>query len=436
MPAATLDTLRSEFTSKHTENETIIGQATTASRDLTAEEKTKTDANFARLGEIKNLLEANAKLAQSAFTAGKVTTPLDPPGKQDAEIFVGMSPLEKRAEWFKDPKNRQKYKQVFNVFASTGAMIDPQFAGSQFDSQLLQSLRATVTPEQFATITTATQSGILLPKAVLEPLVPSAPNTIRQAIELTGAKWANLDTDTTQEISLPVMNGSAGSKVSETANSETEQPPGFSGSIDLKMSMYQSGSAWFSNLLLNANAFDLVGATIPQMYYSKELALESDILTTMAADSNITQKVTLATGTGLTGFTYANMVSFNRILPKRYGFVKVMILNKAAYTAAENLTTTTGFPILNQDAQNSELKKFNGTYVLWTDYLSGFGANNVIGLTFSMLGFRLRDCDATNLVQRYTQSPARPAQTGFNLFAAHAFGYDPNAVGELVCPAS
>jgi HK97 family phage major capsid protein len=289
-------------------------------------------------------------------------------------------------------------------------------------------------PERFATVTTATATNALLPREVMAPMVPSAPNTFRQMLAANGLEA--LETDSTADISLPVASATAGGKVTETANSETENPPGFANSILLHPNMYQSGTTWYSNLVMNANNFDIVSATVPALYYSKELGLESDIVSTMIADGNITQNVTLAVSTGLTGFTYQNLVSLNRVLPKRYAYQKAIILSKNAYTAAENLVTTTGFPILNQDAQNSELKRFNGTPVLWSDYLAGFGANNIIGMVISCLGWKLRDCNVTNMIQRYTQSPGRPAQTGFNLFCAHAFGYDVNAVAFLKCPAS
>jgi HK97 family phage major capsid protein len=152
----------------------------------------------------------------------------------------------------------------------------------------------------------------------------------------------------------------------------------------------------------------------------------------MVADAGITQTVATAT---VTGFTYTNLVTLNRKLPKKFDVMKVIVLSKDAYTAAENLTTTTGFPILNQDAQNSELKRFNGTPVLRSDYLSTFGANNVVGFVMSMIGFRLRDAGQVT-IQRYTQNQARPGQYGMNLLAFHGYGYAPSAMATLKCPAS
>ena len=177
--------------------------------------------------------------------------------------------------------------------------------------------------------------------------------------------------------------------------------------------------------------FDLMSATLPALAYSKELGLESAFFTALIADATITQTVATSSDTA---FTYANLVTLNRILPKRYNALKVIFLSKDAYTAAENLVTTTGYPILNAlDPQKSSLKYFNGTPVLWTDYLPTFGVAQKIGFIASLIGFRLRDCGQEQ-VQRYTQYPGRPAQTGFNLYGFHAYGYAAAALASFKTP--
>ncbi len=97
------------------------------------------------------------------------------------------------------------------------------------------------------TITTATQSGIFLPVEVVQPLVPTAPNTFRQAFTVYGLQ--PLSTPMTSKINVPVLTATAGGAVSETANTETENEPGTSGSIVSQPATYHSGT-WFSNLNL------------------------------------------------------------------------------------------------------------------------------------------------------------------------------------------
>jgi HK97 family phage major capsid protein len=400
--------LRTEFADLHTKATALVEKVSTDKRDFTAEEKTANDGHVSRMKQIKATLDANKELAGLEFSAPEsqnVERPTNPANKDDANITVGDTFAPK-------PKvNRQEFAKAMAQWAETGQM-DPKMAA------------------KFATITTATQNGIFLPTEVDQPIIPSATNTIREAMAALGVE--PMKTTTTRKINIPIANTTAGGKVAETATTETEQEASFSESVTLTPSTYQSGSSWFSNLDLAALDFDLMAAVLPGLAYSKELALESDIVSTMAADANVVQTVPTAT---VGGFIYDNLVSLNHKLPKRFNGLKAILLSKDAYAAAENLKSTTGFPILNQDAQNQSLKKFNGTPVIWTDYLSTFAANNVVGMVISMIGFRLRDAGQER-VARYANYPLRADQTGFNLFGSHAFGYSINAVAKLVCPAS
>ena len=401
-----LSTLRDEYTTLHTAANAALEKFVTEKRDPTAEEQTEHDKQFSRMKQIKQQMDKAQELASIAFNdkAENVELPKEIPGraeKEQVEIKIGHTFDAKTFD-------RKEFAKALNKWAITGDM-----------------------PSKFATITSATASGVLLPTDVESVIVPSAPNTIREALAIYDLE--SFKTPGTETINLPVADATAGGVVAETANSETENEPAFTETIALPVSTYQSGSSWFSNKELMAVNFDLMSATLPALAYSKELGLESNIFSTMIADGGITQSVATAT---VSGYTYANLVSLNRALPKKFNGMKFIVLGKNAYTAAENLTTTTGYPILNAlDSQNSSLKYFNGTPVLWSDYLSGFGANNVVGLIISHMGFRLRDC-GQDQVQRYTQYPGRPAQTGFNLYGFHSFGYADTAVAKLTCPAS
>jgi HK97 family phage major capsid protein len=393
--------LREEYANLHKSVEQIITVAAADKRDFTADEKEKQEKMFSRLQAINEQLSAEKKLAEFKFDANDVQKPTQHPGQnalEQAEQFA-------RGQMAKI--DRKEFGKHFTQWSRNGD------AG------------------KFATITGATQSGIMLPIEVVEPLVPTRLNTLREAHQLLGVEV--FKTPTTAKVNLPVASATAGGVVAENASSETENEPGFTGSISLPVSTYQSGSVWFSNQELSAVDFDLFSAIYPAMVYSKELGLESAAMAAIIADTNITQ--TVATST-VSGFTYANLVGLNRAFPKRYDTLKAIVLSQAAYTAAENLTTTTGYPILNAlDPQNSSMKYFNGTPVLRSDYLQSFGANHVVGVAISLVGFRLRDCDGQNIA-RYVQYPGRPNQTGFNLFAYHSYGYDPAAMATLVCPAS
>jgi HK97 family phage major capsid protein len=401
--ALDITALRTEFTDLHTKATTLVEKIATEKRDFTAEEKTENDAQTKRLNEIKTVLDSHKKLAGMAFIADNVEKPNTPPNKEDfnrADIVVGET-------FDKKPVKRDEFRKAMKHWANHGGL-----------------------PKQFAAITTATQSGIFLPTEVDQPLTPSAPNTIRAALAAFGLD--PMKTPSTAEINVPVADANSGSVLSESATTETENEPALTDSIVLKVKGYQSGSSWFSNTQLMALDYDLMTAVLPALAYSKELAMEADVFSTVAADTNITQITTMAT---LSAIAYDDLVNINMALPKRYSPQRVIVLNKNIYISAAKLQTSTGFPILNQDAQNQNIKSFNGTPVLWTDNFSTFGANNVVGAIWSWMGCRLRDAGEQEL-QRYAQYPLRPGSTGFNLIGRHCFGYAPHAVSLLKCPAS
>lgn len=404
-----LTALRAEAATLFSSTETIIDRAAAENRELTEAERTETDTKFGRLNTIRGIEDQQNRLAGLAFARGAAQKLAGgPPGAAAAAAAGDVAGNTVELD-FSTPETRKAFRAALNNWARTGVM-----------------------ESRFATITSATATSALLPKDVLPPRVATAPSTIRQALALVGAEAVH--TSGTEDISLPIVNPAGGGVVAENALAETENAPDLSASVLLHCQTFQSGTAWFSNLVINANTFDLLTAMLPCLDYSVELAIESFVMAQIATDVKIVQRVSTAT---VAGMTYNNMVDLNRVLPKRYAFQQVIILSKAAFIAMEKLTDQVGRPILNVDAQNQSLKRFNGTPVLFTDLLpngGNFGANNVIGFIVSMVGFYLRDADGGG-VQKYPPLPGRPNQTGFNEFQYHAVGYDVSAVALLVCPA-
>ena len=406
-----INTLREEYKTLHTSAETLIAKAAEEKRDLTADEITENDKQFARMTTIRATLDRQSKLAEHAFAEKKETVTLssEPEGKADLKVTdrFNWNDIECRKEFFANTRNKQAYLKAVSEWGRTG----------RFDNR-------------FATITGSTDSGILMPVEVVQPIAPSAMNTFREALSVYGMdSWK---TPTTATINLPIFTAAAGSTVAGTATTETEQEPAVTESVSSVTTTYHSGNIWFENRELAAVDFDLLAATVPAAKYSKELAFESAVATAISGDAT----ATIVNTSTPTAFTYANLVSLNRQLPKRYNTLKVIILSKAAYTAAENLVTTTGFPILNQDAQNQGVKRFNGTPVLYSEYFAAFAANNVIGCVFSWVGSRLRDAGDGDILQRYTQAYTRQGQTGFDLYGYHSFNYSSSAMAKFVCAPS
>ncbi len=367
-------------------------------REYSEVEKTTQDTAFSRLKQINEILDEQKQLASFAFSEGKVELPVATTGKkefQETQTDIRVMDGSKL--------DKVEFSKAVSHWGLTGEM-----------------------DRKFATITTATNSGILLPKQVIEPITPSTANAYRDGHTVYGL--APLSTATTALITVPVLDATAGGVVAENATTDTQNPPSMSESIALTPQTFESGSAWFSNQQLQALDFDITQSVLPQLAYSKELGLENAINAAITSDSSITQIVNLDAGV----ITYAKLVELNRRLPRRYDRLKVIVLDSTAYAAAEKLVGADGHPVLAIDPQNQELKRFNGTPVFRSDFTGRYGDTDgtVIGVLFSLLGFRLRGC-AGATVTRYTNVPTYPNQTGFNLFSYHAVGWAPSAMAKL-----
>jgi HK97 family phage major capsid protein len=397
--------LREEFSSLHTAATAVIEKAVNESREVTAEEQAENAKRFDRMDKIKSVMDQSKRLAEYAFNKSEVKLPAEPEGKAVYEAEIKVSDRFKFDA--KNTEHREMFGKAMTRWAATGEMEN-----------------------RFATITTATQSGLFLPVGVLTPFVGTATNAFREGYTAWGQQPVQTPGDTS-EFTLPVVDATAGGQVAENASSETDGTPTLTDSIVSQCKTYQSGSVYYSNLQLSATKFDLLQSTVPALTYGKELGLESTIAAAIIADAGITQTTATAT---VTGFTFGNFTTLDNSLPKRYQVQKVLVLSQAAYAAAEGLTDTVGRPIMTPDAQNQSLRRILGTPVVRSDYFSAFGANNIVGAIFSLPGFHLRD--AGEGIIRYNQLPAKPNQTGINLFGYHAYGYAKKAVALLKCPVS
>lgn len=412
-----LKQMREEFARLHKEAEDFL--TTFAEKEPTADEAKAQEERFAKLEKLKQQIDAKERLAGLSFARAAAAT-----------IVAGASAIAGAAQL---PTEGQEALDL-NRSGFSWTMTSPEPMQTQERRDFAQAVSewggTGIMREQFATITTATNSGILLPRSVVEPSVPTSTNAFREAFAAHGMQ--PLTTSDTAPINWPVFTAAKGGTVSETANAETENAPSTAQSIILTPSTYESGSAWFSNLQLRAVSFDLLQAILPSLIYSKELKLEDAIAAAIIADANITQSVATASVSSL---TYDNLADLDEALPKQYGKQKFIILSAAAYKAAKKLVGTDGHPVLLKDPQNDTFLRFNGTPVFRCDNFEAFGANKIVGMIGSLLGFKLRDCVPQEL-QRYVSQPGRPAQTGLNLFGFHAFGWSPLAMAKLKCPAS
>lgn len=409
------EALRSEAATLHEESVAVINAAAEADRDLTAEEQTANDGRFNRIQQIAKLVDEQTKFAGLALAGAPNANGTvqrgngDDPGR--GEFSANEHDTDPGDPLALNDQERARYARELNAYARTG-------------------LEGAI-GRRFATITTTTASGAILPKTITAPIIPATVNPFRQAHAIHGVR--PIETSTAGDLSIPVMSATAGGIVAENASSETENGA-ISESINLKPKTVESGSTWLSNQAIASNDFDIVTTILPNLETNKELALEGAIAAGIIADSGITQTVTLP-GTTSAGLTLAKLIELNNKLPARYGAQKVIVLSDAAYNTATGLVGSDGHLILIQDPQNQSLTRFMGTPVLRSSSLEAFGASKCVGVIFSLYGFKLRDVSVQNLA-RYTNIPARPNQTGLNLFAYHGYGWAPSAVAKLVTSAS
>ena len=407
-----------------TESSTLVDKALTEKRDLTAEEQTANEQRFSRINTISKLLGERQKFAAIAFAG------TDPKPKGTVQRGSGDEPGRGAYEAGRSEAEGEKAEgaNILDTEKRAFSAEVTRFAGWGDIGRIADR----VNTRGFATITTATGSGILLPKQVLSPIVPLSVNPYRAAHSVYGVK--PIETGNTAAMSMPVLDATAGSIVAENASSGTENG-GVTESASLTPKTFTSGQCWFSNQMLRANDFDLLQSIVPGLTLNKELALESAISSAIIADSGITQTVVLTT-TASSALTYAKLVELANKLPARYGVQNAIVLSADAYNAAISLTGSDGHPILIQDPQNQGLTRFLGIPVFKSTYLEAFGAvTKCVGVIFSLFGLKLRDVTVQELT-RYTNQPARPNQTGLELFAYHGYGYAPSAVAKLLTSAT
>ncbi len=412
--------IREDFERHRHAAQATIARAEAEHRDLNDAERAENDRRFAAMREIQDRdafdrqhVERVAFSAVGAGTTsgyvetphGAVQFPFDAPGKDEFEANRRAAGGDDYTTHFTtgDAGRRQQFSRALSHWARTGD------AGNRF-----------------ATVTTVSGGGILLPRDVALPLEVRDANAFRVAIAAVGSQV--IHTPGAQDLTLPILDQAAGSVVSETATVETSNDP-VPASIKLTAKMYQSGSAWFSNLALQALEYNLEASIIPELNHSREMALEGSIASAIIADAALAS-VLLPTTTTV---SYAAMLNLIRGVPRRFARQLAIVINSEVFGALEKLVDSTGRPIMNLDPANSEVLRFNGTPLIRSDFFETLGSSKTVGCVLSGLGFKLRDAGQP-AVARYANVPNRPAQTGFNGFGAHGFGYSPTAVVKLKTP--
>lgn len=397
--------IKEEFAKLHEETTAIVSESD--KRELTADELASKDEKFSKMDKLDAQIKDAEKLAKYNFD--NKTVKIVTPAKSQAQVAFETSEVKNNntvmtAENF----DRAGFSVAFNDWARTGYM-----------------------DERFATITTASNSGVLLPKIVGAPLVPIYGNQIRQGLNLNGLTVVS--TPGTAELNLPISLSAVGTDLSETASSSPENSTDATTiikNVNLKCFAIESGQVPVSNLELAANEFDLLSAIAPGLEDAKEMRLEQRIFAAIKADGAISQAVLVSSDP--TDATSDDLFDANNgFASSRFNRFKCIFLSTEAYAAYSAVKGTDGHPIFLPDPQNQSLLRCQGTPVLRTDFLDAYGAHHLVGVVISFVGFKLRDAGPGTKYIRF-ESQTKTDQTILNAVGYHAYGYVVDSIVKIV----
>jgi HK97 family phage major capsid protein len=377
--------LRDEFTRLHKEGSDVVEAAMKGERDLTEVELKDNQKRLSRLKEIKSQILARdefAKLASDILDGkedetgnpqGTVQGVTQPAGRDDYRADVDGSTFEKA-----------KYSKAINHFARTGDM-----------------------PRDLFTVTTSTGSGAYLPKQVLPVItIRRLRNSYRAALDAYGIN--PIETTSPATWSLPIADdtGNIGATLAENASSGTTQDA-TDASVTISPTQYSSKQAWFSNVMIQAAGFDVLGYVVDLLGKRIEKVQESAWTTTLLTNGTVGK-----TTASPTGITYAEFIAWEHSLAAAYRTDGVFMFSDSLYQALRGLVDDNHRPIFDTDPTNVFVAKLHGKPVVVNDYLQTMAANHIVGAFASASAFKIVDVMPDALV-RYANYPGMPGQVGF-----------------------
>lgn len=366
--------LQEEFGKLHTEANAKLVEVKTAGRDFTAEEKANQDARFARLDAIKGQIEQEKRLAEMAFARGTAEE-----SKSRAELEYNRRSPEAKPVSVLDEVNR---------FMREGRDGSYNF-----------------------TLITTSGSSAMLPKEVLAPYaVRRNVNAFRAALDAQG--YSPLVTTSTDQISLPVWDDTSvvGQAPAEGATTNTAVDSTVSGSVTLNAVLYQGKTSWFSNTLLNANGFDILGYVAPVLQKRLDKAQETAWTTTVKA---LTASYTTAAPTVV---SYADILGWEHSLAPAYRRDGVFVVSDPLYKLMRGLVDANSRPIIDLSPQSVFQETLHGKPIVVSDYFDAVASTTKPGIFVSADAIKMRDVVPQRLT-RYVNIPTFPDQTGYDLFA-------------------
>ena len=378
-----IKTLREEFGTAQKEAQDVITAAAVAKRDLSAEEKSANDLRFNRMDQIKKQFDESERFAALSLKELKAVLPKEPEGKTEFQKTESRNEFSKADGAF----DLDKYRAAINTFARTGET------------------------RQLYTITTGTQSGAYLPKDVLQPVtIRRLRNSFRAILDAFGLN--PIETDSLAAFSLPVADDTAnlGQAQNESATTGTELDPSNANSINISPTVYSSKQFWYSNTMVMAQGFDIVGFTLPQAQRRIDKIQEQAWTNILTAGASVGYALPSPIA-----ITYADVLNWEHSLAPAYRADAGYIVSDSLYRGMRGIVDTQNRPIFDQNPNDKFQATLHGKPIVINDYFGTLAANHFIGTFISSDAIKIVDVQNARLA-RYAMYPAKPDQIGFEMF--------------------
>lgn len=378
-------TIHEEFNKVQTEALAITDKAKAENRGMTEDEKKSVEEKFARLNQLKELIDTEKKLA---------AIEIDEVDEVKAEATKSFKKTE-HTDVVKDAAN--KVIDELNYFAKTGDK------------------------SKFA-LTSSTGTGALMPKNIPGWYnTRSSKNAIREAFSVIGKPV--MVSDSTDDWKVPAM--------VDTISANSDQEGATTGAssdagvqeLDLSLDEYHSKAQWLSKKVINAQGFDVVSFIGPEAKARIERA--EDATWVDALESSATLGKATASPTAI---VYNDLVDFDESLGAGYDQTsQFYIVSPTARTAIRKIADNNVRPIFSTEAG---LDRLFGKPLFVSSNLATVASGNVVGLLVSAEGAFLRDTTSNELV-RYENDYNHPGQVGFEAIGYSAFACASGCVRSL-----
>lgn len=415
-PADPVKARREEFSRIRQEAMTVVETAAKEDRDLTDDEKKANEQRFKRMEQIEKLDAEHARFAGMAIRGGAaaanvpgtVQTTTQPRGREEFEAGEGRDFFTAGAGETEVDVIR-RHREAINHFIRTGER-QGSIAGRRF------------------TLTTGSGSGVLLPTLVGPPIaIKRMRNPIRAALAARGLQV--IRTPGMEAMSIPVFDDTANeaSVIAQDSTSENNLDPTVTG-LTLGADLYDSGTVWSSNTLLNSLTYDLIAWLEPMLrarIEAKQMTAWFDDL-----DAATVGKTTAST----TGVTYGELLDWQHSIPASRRGDGVFFVSDGLMRAIRGLVDANDNPIYQVSLRDEQPDTLLGWPVFVTDDLAAPAAGAVSGVAASAESLIVRDVTGGEggvRIARYTNIPTHPDQFGLRMFANGDFAFQTGGVRTL-----